>query len=212
MNTITEISTNDRVTIATYIDLSKAFNCQQYDQLFVKMKALGFEERTLNWYALTKREQSLKKKMVQLGVPQGTILRPILFLIYITDMSNADTATKFIKFADDTTILTDGATLEKAVTMINESLCKADLLNIYPAKTTYMIFNSKSEETNLVKIRDQFIETVREKGIEKSFKLVGINIDEKLKWTEHIKAVGRKINSANYALTKAYKELNVKKI
>ena len=50
LNTITENSTNDTVTIAIYIDLSKAFDYLQYDQLFVKMKALGFEERTLNWF------------------------------------------------------------------------------------------------------------------------------------------------------------------
>ena len=143
------------------------------------MKALGFEERTLNWFCsyLTNRTQCVnlegtisQEKIVQLGVQQGSILGPILFLININDISNADTATKFIKFANDPTILTDGATLEEAVTKTQrKSLCKADLwfqrkkLNLNPAKTRYMIFNSKSEETNLVKIRDQFIERVWEK-------------------------------------------------
>ena len=121
------------------------------------------------------------------------------------------------KFADDPTILTDWATLEEAVIKMIESLQKADLwfqrnvLNLNPAKTRHMLFNSKTEETKLVKIRDQFIERVWEKGIEKSFKLVGIHVDEKLKWTEHIKLVAKIIYSANYVLTKALKELNVKK-
>ena len=225
LNTITENSTQDKVTIATYIDLSKAFDCLQYNQLFVKMKALGFQDRTLNWFKsyLTDRTQCVdlegtisQEKPVQLGVPQGSILGPILFLIYINDMSNADTENKFIKFADDTTILSDGASLEEAVNKMNKSLEKADLwfqrnkLNLNPSKTRYMIFNSKTEETKLVKIRDEFIERVWEKGNEKCFKLVGINIDEKLKWTHHIAGVAKKMNSANYALTKASKELNVK--
>ena len=94
------------------------------------------------------------------------------------------------------------------------TLQKADLwfqrnkLNLNPAKTRYMIFNSKTEETNLVKIRDQFIERVLEKGIEKSFKLAGINIDEKLKWT--YKSSCKKINSANMPLQKHQKNLMLK--
>ena len=182
LDTITEIATKDKVTIATYIDLSKAFDCLQYDQLFVKMRALGYHEMWFLSY-LPDRTQCLElegtisqEKIVQLGVPQGSILGPILLLIYINHMSNADTENKFIKFADDTTILTDGATLEEAATKMNGSLQKADLwfqrnkLNLNPAKTRYKIFDSKTEETNQVKIRDQFIKRVWEKGINKSFK------------------------------------------
>ena len=73
-----------------------------------------------------------------------------------------------------------------------------------------MIFNCNTDETNLVCINDTFIERVWEKGKEKSFKLVGIHVDENLKWTHHINHVAKKMNSANYALAKSSKELDVR--
>ena len=73
-----------------------------------------------------------------------------------------------------------------------------------------MLFNSHTAETNLVKIGQEFIERVWENGKEKAFKLVGIQLDEKLKWTHHIGYILKKINSSNYALTKASKTLNTK--
>ena len=53
-------------------------------------------------------------------------------------------------------------------------------------KTRYMIFNMNTGETKLVKINDEYIQRVHDAGKESSFKLVGIQIDDKLKWTEHI--------------------------
>ena len=59
MNAITKASIQDKVTIATYIDLSKAFDCLQYDKLLSKMYSMGFSDDTLNWFKdyLTGRQQ-----------------------------------------------------------------------------------------------------------------------------------------------------------
>ena len=59
---------------------------------------------------------------VKLGVPQGSILGPILFLIYVNDISNSIRSARFIKFADDTTILTSAPTLSEAADKMNEEL------------------------------------------------------------------------------------------
>ena len=99
MNIITEASTQDRVTIATYIDLSKAFDCLQYDKLFNKLHHIGFTESTLNWIKdyLTGRKQCVDLDGevspwldVKLGVPQGSILGPILFLLYVNDINKCN--------------------------------------------------------------------------------------------------------------------------
>ena len=85
---------------------------------------------------------------------------------------------------------------------------KQNKLNLYPSKTRCMIFNAKTEETNLITIDNTIIERVWEKGKETSFKLVGIHIDEKLKWDQHINKTNNKIASAIYGLTKCAKELS----
>ena len=81
-------------------------------------------------------------------------------------------------------------------------------LNLNPSKTCYMIFNCQTDKTDLVKINNQFIKKVWTKGAEKSFKLVGIHIDQKQTWNAHIDYISRKLDHANYELRKSLKELN----
>ena len=74
-------------------------------------------------------------------VLQGSILGPILYVIYVNDLSASDTASKFIKFADDTTILTNGDSVEEAAQKMNAALMKVGIcfqrnnLNLNPPKT-----------------------------------------------------------------------------
>ena len=117
MNFISEKGIDNEVCLATYIDLSKAFDCLQYDKLFLKLDILGIQEKPLDWLKdyLSSRKQQVDidgEKSdwvdVKLGVLQGSILGPILFLIYMNDINKCDQTVKFTKFADDTTILCSG--------------------------------------------------------------------------------------------------------
>ena len=71
-----------------------------------------------------------------------------------------------------------------------------------------MIFNHNTAETKLVKINNEYIQRVYDAGKESSFKLVGIQIDEKLRWTEHINYICKKKHYALYGLAKSSKELD----
>jgi len=224
LNFISENSKNNKVTIATFLDLSKAFDCLQYDQLFIKMKFMGFSNHCLDWFKsyLSGRTQyvDLDGKTseiidMELGVPQGSILGPILFLIYINDVNKSDPTAFFTKFADDTTVVQSGNNLLEATENMNATMVKVhawfqkNKLNLNPSKTRYMVFNGKgTTETNLVKVDNTFIERVWTKGKETSFKLVGIHIDEKLSWGDHINQVAKKMGYANYSMTKSHKILN----
>ena len=108
-------------------------------------------------------------------------------------------------------MLTTGENLKEAVNQMNRALArvarvaiwfKRNRLNTNPSETRYMAFNGKTTETKQVRIGNKYSERVWKDGKEKSFKLVGIHVDEGLQWDYHISALGKKINSAIDRLAK----------
>ena len=98
LNIITKKTKDNMVTFVIYIDLSKAFDCLQYDEQFIKMTSLGCTKETLKWFKsyLSNRTQFMdvngklsNELNVKLAVPQGSILGLVLLLIYINDISNS---------------------------------------------------------------------------------------------------------------------------
>ena len=197
----------------------------KYDKLFRKLESLNLTPKVVDWFKsyLQGRKQCVeiennRSEMldIRLGVPQGSVLGPILFLIYVNDINNCDNTVSFTKFADDATVLASAPTLREPCTIMNKPLINVNLwfqrnkLNLIPSKTRYIIFNCNTEDINHIVINGTPIQRVWKKGKETQFKLMGIQVDKKLTWRSHIDYISREIDYANYSLGKAGKELNPK--
>ena len=183
-----------------------------------KLKHYGFRGTAQKWFKnyITGRTQfvSIKghdsvEKNITVGVPQGSVLGPILFLIYINDLPKASELFASL-FADDTLLATSGSDPKSLMKFANKELekCsiwfKANKLSLNVSKTKFIIFRSRympSVKTDFKLFIDQSeIERIGTNCNTKSFKFVGVYLDETLSWDQHINNLNSKLSSANFAL------------
>ena len=161
----------------------------------------------MNWYTnyLSNRYQYTEvngvlsnKTAITLGVPQGTVLGPLLYLIYTHDLPNA-TILKALLFADDTTLIATAKTISELHDLMQKEINSLhnwfvhNKLTLNVKKSKLMYFYEKGDP---ITINNTTLDTVEE------FKLVGVTLTHKLTWDTHAKTVCKKISSACYFLNK----------
>jgi len=206
---------NKKHVLGIFLDLSKAFDTISHSKLLYKLNCYGIRGNALNLISsyLSNRSQYvsvLGEKSNHLpvawGVPQGSVLGPLLFLIYINDLCNVSNDGKFILFADDTNLFVSADSRKEVFDLANAILSliskymKCNLLHINAKKTCYMYFSPNKRENesainhdleNLNLAIDGFIISRV-----KTTKFLGVLIDDKLTWKPHIEALNKKLRSA----------------
>ena len=201
-------------TIAVFIDLRKAFDTVCHDRLLDKLYHYGIRGVAHKWFTsyLQNREQyvqandhsSLHTK-VTYGVPQGSILGPLLFLIYINELPKISPLLSAILFADDTTFYISGKDLDTLCHTLNIELKKIydwlclNRLSLNVEKTSFIVFRVRQKPLNTnVQIH---IDT--EKLTEaSSVKFLGLKLDPHLSWNQHVQFIANKVSKGTGMLHK----------
>ena len=206
--------------LGVFLDLSKAFDTVSHEILLSKLETYGIRGTAHKWLKsyLSHRNQFVMYNEnqsntlhIKSGVPQGSILGPLLFLLYVNDIANLSPTVMPILFADDTNLFVRGSNIAELFHSINselETLVKwihANKLSLNIAKTHYIVFRTRGREININ--MNVYIDHIKLKRVE-STKFLGIMLDGKLNWLNHIIFVKNKIAKSIGVLCKARKYLN----
>ena len=194
-------------TVAVFLDLRKAFDTVNHELLILKLKLYGFDNSMISLMSNYLTDRTFKVKIENLtsadtkitnGVPQGSILGPLLFLIYINDMCFLQLNSATHLFADDTT-LSYSSKVHDVYSKLKDDLISVsnwlnnNLLLVNWTKTNAMVFyDNNASVTPNINVNGNIISIIN------STKLLGVTIDSDLKFKTHIANICKKINRKTF--------------
>ena len=156
-------------------------------------------------YVVVDKQASIIQ-FIKCCVPQGSVLGPVLFLLFINDICNVSNLVRFVLFADDTNIFCSNESVEVLQYTLNRKLAKRlvcfsiNIISLNLGKTNYMMFRSRPPDIELhLKINNAEIPKLT------ATKFLGIIIDGRLNWKPHIQSVKFKLSSILTIMYKASK-------
>ena len=217
MDYISKARDKNKHVLNIYIDLRKAFDTVPWDIMFKKLKHYGLPVKWFQSYLSNRKmytrveDTDSEMEDILCGVPQGSILGPLLFILFIGDLPSV---TKFytLLYCDDTTFAHAHSDLSTLFKETNEMLHEvedwfdANFLSLHPGKTRFILFSSENTSLSLT-LQGKEIERVHENGTEKSFKLVGVHLDENLTFKYHIKHVHKKLIAMTSLIRRSKKSI-----
>ena len=197
-------------TLATFVDFRKAFDCVQHEILLRKLSALGMHCKVIEWFRsyLTGRSQRVlannvrsSSQCITQGVPQGSVLGPLFYILYANDIVNTVKYCKLALYADDTVLYTASANPNVAESRMRKDIlaltgwCKSNGIKMNTDKTKLMWFGSvkKVKELPAVNIRVEGCPILSVN----SYKYLGVTLDGQLNYAKH---VGKMVSVASLKL------------
>ena len=217
---------NKKITAAIFLDLSKAFDSLEHHVLLKKLELYGIRGSILDWFQCYLSNRTMRVKSanndglynysdlydVNFGVPQGSCLGPLLFLVFCNDLPLNLSFCKAILFADDTTLYISHTNLRYLQWCICEELKQlsdwfmANKLTLNLGKSCCIVFGAGKGKLKNFELR---IENVNIPVVE-DYKFLGIWIDKSLNWKKHVSTLQLKIKRNMHLLRTCKNLLDVR--